>query len=90
MLTHHSVSLKHQARLAAFGWGRDDLARVSQQIPKGLNDVALVLASRPKPVKAGKATGRHLVGIIRDGKLVTVVLTDSLSPDKHRVKAVVH
>jgi hypothetical protein len=90
MLTHHSINPKHQARLSAFGWGRDDLARVSRQLPQGLDGVALVLASRPKPVKAGGATGRHLVGIIRGGKLITVVLTDNLSPAKHRVKVVVH
>ena len=86
----HSLDRKHRNRLQAFGWTGDRVAKVCQEVPSGLPDVALVLASRSRKVTVGRATGKYLVAIIRGDKLVTVVVADKLCPRKLRVKHIVH
>jgi hypothetical protein len=90
MTSAHATNPKHQSRLAAFGWTAYDVENVVRQLPAGLPSVALVLASSPHKVRVGGATGRHLVGIVRDDVLVTVVIADKLCPRKLRVEHVVH
>jgi hypothetical protein len=86
----HSLDRQHQKRLRAFGWTGDKVAKVCREMPAGLPDVALVLASRERKVTVGRATGKHLVAIIRNDRLVTVVIADKLCPKKLRVRHIVH
>ena len=86
----HSLDAKRVARLAAFGWTGDRVAKVCREVPSGLPDVALVLASRSRKVTAGRATGKYLVAIIRNDRLVTVMVADKLCLHKLRVKHIVH
>jgi hypothetical protein len=86
----HSLDWQHEKRLRAFGWTGDKVANICQQVPAGLPDVALVLASRDRKVTVGRATGKYLVAIIRDDTLVTIVVADMLCPRKLRVRHIVH
>ena len=86
----HSLDRRHRNRLQAFGWTGDKVAKVCREVPSGLPDVALVLASRDRKVTVGRATGKHLVAIIRDDTLVTIVVADKLCAKKLRVQHIVH
>ena len=86
----HSLDRRHRNRLQAFGLTGDIVANICREVPSGLPDIALVLASRNSQITVGKATGRHLVAIFRDDLLITVVVTNKLCPRKLRVKHIVH
>jgi len=88
-VTHHAVSGKAASRIRAYGLDPavvEGTFRALKERPTA--PVGVVLARSDHQVKAGGATGRYLVAIIRRGRVVTIVNSHSTAAAHLRVSAV--
>lgn len=90
MLTKHLYNRKNSSRLAAFGLDVMDVVFSLSGVSVNADSYGVVIASRKHKIRVGKSTGRHLVAIVRNGKVVTILLSHNLDRERMRVDALIN